>query len=107
MADEQELVDLGNGVKAEWWTFVDPTDPSGPGIVGGIVEHHICKTTEGEPYPGMGSVPTDARILIGSPHWTIESGSVGSFDGLTLLPSILCQNCGLHGYIREGKWVGV
>lgn len=99
-----ELVDLGNGVSAEWWTFVDPADVDGPGIVGGIVEHHTCRDDNGEPYEGMGSVPTDPRILVGAPHWTIEAGTVGSFEGLTLMPSMLCQRCGLHGWIRDGRW---
>lgn len=30
---------------------------------------------------------------------------VGSWDPLTLSPSILCMICGDHGYIRGGKWV--
>lgn len=101
----QAVHDLGGGVSAEWWTFVNDADVYGPGIVGGIVEHHQCKTADGEPYDGMGSVPIDPRVLIGSPHWTIEAGEVGSFEGLTLTPSILCRNCGNHGWIRDGRWV--
>lgn len=26
-------------------------------------------------------------------------------DPLTILPSILCRTCGLHGWIRDGQWV--
>lgn len=102
-----ELYDLGSGVKSEWWILTDPEDIYGPGIVGSIVEYHTCRDNNGEPYDGQGSVPIDPRILIGSPHWTITAGQMGSFEGLTLSPSILCQRCGLHGYIIDGKWVSV
>ena len=101
----EELTDLGNGVSAEWWNLTDPENVDGPGILGAIVEHHICKNSEGEPYEGQGLVAIDPRVLKDSPHWTIQAGEVGSFVGLTLSPSILCRNCGLHGYIRDGKWI--
>lgn len=35
------------------------------------------------------------------PFWKVES-----LDPLTLSPSILCRQCGDHGFIRQGKWVG-
>lgn len=34
--------------------------------------------------------------------WHVES-----MDPLTLSPSLLCRACGSHGFIREGRWVGV
>lgn len=33
-------------------------------------------------------------------RWTLES-----LDPLTVSPSLLCQRCGDHGFIRNGKWV--
>lgn len=30
---------------------------------------------------------------------------VGSFEPLTVSPSLLCTRCGDHGFIREGRWV--
>jgi hypothetical protein len=33
------------------------------------------------------------------PLWTVISD-----DPLTLDPSILDQSCGLHGYVRDGRW---
>lgn len=30
---------------------------------------------------------------------------VHQWEPLTLHPSLLCDTCGLHGYIRDGKWV--
>lgn len=42
--------------------------------------------------------------LLPSPPWTVVSA-----DPLTVSPSIHCvlakDGCGLHGFIREGKWV--
>lgn len=35
----------------------------------------------------------------GSPQWTVLLE-----DPLTLSPSILCRDCGSHGYIEGGKW---
>lgn len=103
--DEEKLTDLGNGVSAEWWTLTDPDNPDGPGIVGAIVEHHMCKTKDEKPYKGQGLIVIDPRLLKDVAHWTVMAGSIGSFEGLTLVPSILCQHCGLHGFIRDGKWV--
>lgn len=28
-------------------------------------------------------------------------------EPLTVTPSVHCQMCGLHGWIKEGKWVSV
>lgn len=36
---------------------------------------------------------------IARPTWTVESE-----DPLTISPSVL-QHCGLHGFIRDGRWV--
>lgn len=29
----------------------------------------------------------------------------GPEDALTIRPSILCPNCGLHGHVTDGRWV--
>jgi hypothetical protein len=42
----------------------------------------------------MGAMPGERE------GWTVES-----WEPLTLSPSILRNECGCHGYIREGKWV--
>lgn len=34
--------------------------------------------------------------------WTIEIK-----EPLTVTPSIQCNNCGLHGWIRQGEWVSI
>ncbi len=33
--------------------------------------------------------------------------TVVSSEPLTIRPSALCPACGLHGFIRQGKWVSV
>lgn len=38
----------------------------------------------------------------GSGTWTVISE-----DPLTLSPSILCNTCGEHGYIEQGRWRSV
>lgn len=35
----------------------------------------------------------------------IKTWEVVQEDPLTLTPSLLCRQCGDHGYIREGRWV--
>lgn len=39
------------------------------------------------------------EIFPNSNFWTVQS-----WDPLTLDPSILCTECGCHGYIRNGAW---
>lgn len=36
----------------------------------------------------------------GRPMWTVEN-----WDPLSLTPSLLCRTCGLHGWIRDGRWL--
>lgn len=36
----------------------------------------------------------------GGPTWEVLSE-----DPLTLSPSLACQTCGHHGFIRDGRWV--
>lgn len=45
----------------------------------------------------------DIIPLSGDPHgWTVVQA-----EPLTISPSLLCPNCGSHGFIRDGKWVAV
>jgi hypothetical protein len=66
-------------------------EEEGPGSWPGVVEFHNCPAVGG-PYGG----PLDGR-------WTLISR-----DPLTVSPSIWCKppgGCGMHGFIRDGKWV--
>lgn len=40
------------------------------------------------------------QIEPGKGRWTVES-----WEPLTLSPSLLCRECGDHGFVRRGKWV--
>ena len=35
---------------------------------------------------------------------SLHPGHSVSDDHLTVSPSILCQSCGLHGFLTDGKW---
>lgn len=46
--------------------------------------------------------------LVCAPRLQLEGGhEIVSRDPLTVSPSILCPDCGLHGYIRSGEWQSV
>jgi hypothetical protein len=98
--DGEPLYDLGGGVYAEWWQVGDQEN-------WGIVEHHWC-VSDVEIIPGvkefwsMGSVPVEQS---NGTTWSIQQGERGSFEHLTLAPSVLCKRCSLHGWIRDGRWV--
>ena len=56
---------------------------------------HICK-----------QIDADGSRLICAPR-LMEGHVVESTDPLTISPSILCPDCGLHGYVRSNRWVSV
>lgn len=89
---------LGHGVQ---YCLVD--DQEGNCI--GIIERHGCSDLGGKSYGG--SVPFNNPAGLAAwpanyPKWTVES-----LWPLTLSPSLLCRDCGHHGYIRQGVWVPV
>lgn len=47
-------------------------------------------------------LPINHEKFHGQPMWTLHS-----LEPLTISPSVLQRPCGLHGFIREGKWVPV
>lgn len=66
--------------------------------------YHSCSFTGLEPdgkVAGRISVSTDteATMLPNGP-WRVVSR-----EPLTLQPSILCKECGCHGFITSGRWV--
>lgn len=77
------VVDVGGGVR-----MLHRLD-------GGWMVEHACREV------GPGEVMTCA------PSLQLDGGhQVTSTDPLTVTPSILCPDCGLHGYVTEGHWVG-
>lgn len=89
-------LDLGHGVRAQFYEL-----HRGPaGIKAGITISHIHDddlVCEGSV---MFDLPETREGFPDSPRWRLHS-----LDPLTLAPSILQRPCGLHGFIREGRWV--
>lgn len=85
MKSESIVLDLGSGLTAEL-RLLD-------GELMGVELIH--KAASGGKCSGGAWLP-----VTGPDRWELVSR-----DPLTLSPSILCRGCGLHGFIREGKWV--
>lgn len=65
---------------------------------GGTVRvRHICKRKR------------DQATVIVAPQLQLDNGGhrIVQKDPYTISPSIECGDCGLHGFIREGKWESV
>lgn len=107
MADE---VDLGQGHKARFFVwdpdmsiqsnaekFADaPGSPEDP--VGAIIEHPSLK--DGSPCSGSIHFDTPRTSFMSERNrWQLVS-----LDPLHVEPSILCNRCGDHGFIRNGRW---
>ncbi len=56
---------------------------------GTIRLEHKCKVVDGEQF-------------IVAP--ALDDHTVESVDPLTVSPSVLCPDCSLHGFIRDGRW---
>jgi hypothetical protein len=67
-------------------TFGYVPDRFGADGAGAVVEFHNC---EGAVVGG----PLDKR-------WTIAQ-----IEPLSVLPSIGCHACGLHGFVADGRWI--
>lgn len=107
-----DSIDLGHGVYMRWAGWHPdrelnpqydgiPDDPHSLVIVGHVHEDgSVCE----------GGVPLDTPVhralaardkrLAQRSVWQVES-----LDPLTISPSILKTECGLHGFIRGGRWV--
>lgn len=105
MASTVDL-DLGQGHTLQFlqWAPDRELNPQYEGIpdverYAAIIEH---QTSAGEPC-GSGVTfdsQTARGIEPGKAMWTVES-----WEPLTLSPSLLCQRCGDHGFVRNGRWV--
>jgi hypothetical protein len=67
----------------------------------GLLDRH--NKPDGSRCNGPSSIPFDVpqnSHVPDSARWQLVKA-----EPLTLSPSLLCQICGDHGFIREGKWV--
>lgn len=102
-----EPLDLGNGhtLRFVGWGPDRELNPQyahlpAVGKFGAIVTHLKPDGSECAGYITFEG--TVARYLGRSPVWTVRE-----WEPLTLSPSILCKECGDHGFIHEGKWESV
>jgi hypothetical protein len=96
--------DIGGGVRISWLVdgddrFVGLMEEHDPGVSG-------CIGQPGDDeFAHMGTAFIDPAVESSRPHWTVEAGTAGAIEGLTLTPSILHRSCGFHGWVRNGQWV--
>lgn len=91
-----EWIDLGSGVAitkpAVVVVAIDPVTQEVSGRELSSYWSHL--NGEGEQCPGLGR--------IGYSTWVLQDESPTNF---TVAGSLLCDNCGRHGWVREGRWV--
>lgn len=92
--EDMALIDIGHDV------FVSKVMHNGEWI--GLLEWHECQSMNvADSGVAAGGVNfQNAPDFVQGPRWTLEQE-----DPLTISPSVLCRTCGLHGFIRQGRWV--
>lgn len=85
-------IDLGHGVSMAWATKDDERV--------GLLESH--SGPDGEECSGYVTfdLPKAREVEPEGPFWRVES-----WEPLTISPSVLCRQCGNHGFIRDGNWI--
>lgn len=97
-------LDLGNGVSLRWMAWapdrkLNPQFAHLPDVprYGAIVRHGLngnaCEAVN------VFSGEVQRQLEPNRETWTVEN-----WDPLTIHPSLQCA-CGVHGFIRDGKWV--
>lgn len=82
-----------------------PCDTNMPHHLGAVEGHEHTKAKccpancPGREWCGGAVYFTKMKDKPNAPTWQVES-----LDPLTISPSILCSECGSHGFIRNGRW---
>lgn len=63
---------------------------------GNVCFEHRCDRSVG----GRGVIVCDPALMIGEGHRVVTE------DPLTIVASILCPDCGTHGWVTSGAWIG-
>lgn len=93
---DMEMRDLGHGVYC-----TNVSDHKDNWI--GILEWHECVAAQNNTDSGLsagGVYFQNAPENVQGARWQLVTA-----EPLTINPSVLCGTCGLHGFIREGRWV--
>lgn len=77
------LVGVGSGVEVAWYALND------------VGIRHTCNRGA-----KRGTIICAPRLVLNEPN----GHSIISEHPVTISPSILCFDCGLHGFIRNGRW---
>ena len=93
MSAETEYVDIGGGHSIHFVAYEG--DPHA-----GMNDRHK-RPDNGEPCEGFISFTGSAWS---NKFTDIETWDVQSWEPLTMSPSLLCNICGDHGFIENGKW---
>lgn len=88
---EEESTDLGHGVRIRSFSVGRPPVPAGVFVMHRHDDGELCMGSV------MFDVPETAKFE--NAKWRVEQS-----DPLTLSPSVLRRDCGLHGWIRDGRW---
>jgi len=82
----ERRVDHGHGVETLWYPD------------GGVGVLHVCDRS---------IRPQDGRTIKIAPFLQLREGgghTIVSTDPVTISPSVGCSDCGLHGFITNGRW---
>jgi hypothetical protein len=77
------LVDVGSGVEVAWYALDD------------VGIRHTCDRGE-----KRGTIICAPRLVLNEPN----GHTIVSSNPVTVSPSVGCDDCGLHGFIRNGRW---
>ena len=105
----ENRIDIGHDhwIKYTRWS-PDRDIPANAERYAGIPDIEKCGLLVGHKKPdgsecwsGVHFDTPEVRKVFGDDHvWQVVS-----WEPLTLSPSLLCMQCGDHGFIRDGKWV--
>lgn len=94
MSAEPFLVEPG------WVESVDIRQPAGP-------SYRILFYRDGTARFEHRCDRGDRGVVVCAPALQLGAGhAIEQRDPLTISPSILCPDCGTHGFVRAGRWVG-
>lgn len=82
-AGHDRLIDHGDGVETAWYPD------------GSVGVRHVCDRG-----PTRGVIICAPRLVLDEPN----GHTIMSSDPVTISPSVGCFDCGLHGFIRSGRW---